>query len=401
MKRFNYKAKDKTGKLVTGEVESVNLTEAARLVKSRGLYVISIAPKIDSPFAIIKRFQNRVKTGDISVFTRQLSTMINAGLPITESLLILRSQSRGPMQKIVAQILADVEAGESFSNALEKHPNIFSKTYIALVKSGEVGGVLDTVLLRLADNMEKQQEYNGKVKGALVYPTIIIVAMIVMAFVMMIFVIPRLTSMYTDFKVALPLPTQILISVSGFFVNFWYIMLILAGGGFYAFTLYKATPNGRRKVDELMFKIPVFGELSRQTTLTELTRTLSLMVGSGVPILQALNITADVVNNSLISDALRDAAAQIEKGFPIAFSFARHPEAFPFILSQMIAVGEETGKMDEVLTKISHIFEVESDEKVKGLTAAIEPIVMVILGVGVGFLAIAIIMPIYSITSAF
>jgi type II secretory pathway component PulF len=249
--------------------------------------------------------------------------------------------------------------------------------------------------------MEKQQEYNGKVKGALVYPTIIIVAMIVMALVMMIFVIPRLTSMYTDFKVALPLPTQILISVSGFFVNFWYIMLILAGGGFYAFTLYKATPNGRRKVDELMFKIPVFGELSRQTTLTELTRTLSLMVGSGVPILQALNITADVVNNSLISDALRDAAAQIEKGFPIAFSFARHPEAFPFILSQMIAVGEETGKMDEVLTKISHIFEVESDEKVKGLTAAIEPIVMVILGVGVGFLAIAIIMPIYSITSAF
>jgi type IV pilus assembly protein PilC len=305
------------------------------------------------------------------------------------------------MQKIVAQLLADVEAGESFSSALEKHPNIFSKTYIALVKSGEVGGVLDTVLLRLADNMEKQQEYSGKVKGALIYPIIIIVAMIVMAFVMMIFVIPRLTSMYTDFKVALPLPTQILIGISNFFVNFWYIMLILAGGGFYAFTLYRATPNGRRKVDELMFKIPVFGELSRQTTLTELTRTLALMVGSGVPILQALNITADVVNNSLISDALRDAATQIEKGFPIAFAFARHPEAFPFILSQMIAVGEETGKMDEVLNKISHIFEVESDEKVKGLTAAIEPIVMVILGVGVGFLAIAIIMPIYSITSAF
>ena len=218
---------------------------------------------------------------------------------------------------------------------------------------------------------------------------------------MMIFVIPRLTSMYTDFKVALPLPTVILIAVSNFFVNFWYIILIVAAGGFVAFNSYKATPAGRRKVDELMFKIPVFGELSRQTTLTELTRTLALMVGSGVPILQALNITADVVNNALISDALKDAAAQIEKGFPIAFSFARHPDAFPFILSQMIAVGEETGKMDEVLTKISHIFEVESDEKVKGLTAAIEPIVMVILGIGVGFLAIAIIMPIYSITSAF
>ena len=305
------------------------------------------------------------------------------------------------MQKIVAQILADVEAGESFSAALEKHSKVFSKTYIALVKSGETGGVMDTVLLRLADNMEKQQEYSGKVKGALIYPAIVIIAMIVMGFLMMIFVIPRLTSMYTDFKVGLPLLTQILMSVSGFFVHFWYIMLAVAGGGYYALSLYKATPAGRKKVEEFMFKIPVFGELSKQTTLTELTSTLALMVGSGVPILEALNITADVVNNSLISDALKDAATQIEKGFPISFSFSRHPEAFPFILTQMIAVGEETGKMDEVLTKISHIFEVESDEKVKGLTAAIEPFVMIILGVGVGFLGIAIIMPIYSITSAF
>ena len=165
MKRFNYKAKDKAGKLVTGEVESVNLTEAARLVKSRGLYVISILPKIDSPFALIKRFQNRVKTNDIAIFTRQLSTMINAGLPITEALLILRSQSRGPMQKIVAQILADVEAGESFSAALEKHPQIFSKTYIALVKAGEVGGVMDTILLRLADNMENSRNIVVKLEG--------------------------------------------------------------------------------------------------------------------------------------------------------------------------------------------------------------------------------------------
>jgi type IV pilus assembly protein PilC len=401
MKRFNYKAKDGTGKLVTGEVEAMSVSEAAKLVKGRGFFVISITLKIGSPFAILKKFQERVKTGDISIFTRQLSTMINAGLPITEALLILRSQSRGPMQKVVAQILADVEAGESFSTSLEKHPKIFSKTYIALVKSGETGGVMDTVLLRLADNMEKQQEYSGKVKGALVYPAIVIIAMIVMGFLMMIFVIPPLTSMYTDFKVALPLPTQILISTSHFFVNFWYIILAVAGGGFYAFNLYRVTPTGRRKVDELAFKIPVFGDLSRQITLTELTRTLSLMVSSGVPILQALNITSEVVDNSLISDALKDVASQVEKGFPISFSFSRHPEAFPFILTQMIAVGEETGKMDEVLTKISHIFEVESDEKVKGLTAAIEPLVMIVLGIGVGFLGIAIIMPIYSITSAF
>ena len=401
MNRFNYKAKDKLGNLVTGEVEAVNPHEAARLVKSRGLYVISISEKIDSPLAFIRKFRDRITQGDIATFTRQLSTMINAGLPITEAILILRSQSKGSMQKIVAQILADIEAGESFSNSISRHPKIFSRTYIALVKSGEVGGVMDAVLLRLADDMEKQQEFKGRVKGALIYPIIVIVGMVVVAFVMMIFVIPRLTSLYTDFGATLPLPTRILMGVSGFAVHFWFVVLAVVGIGLYVLSLYRATFEGRRKIDALLFKIPVYGDLQRQIILTELTRTLSLMVGAGVPILEALGITSEVVDNTIISDALKDSAKQIERGFPIAFSFARHPEAFPFILSQMVAVGEETGKMDEVLTKISHIFEVESDEKVKGLTAAIEPIVMVVLGVGVGFLVIAVILPIYNLTSQF
>jgi type IV pilus assembly protein PilC len=401
MKTYYYKAKDKNGKLVTGEAEAQSVNEAARLVKSRGLFVISVRQKIDSPFAIIRKLRERITPSDVATFTRQLSTMINAGLPITEALLILRSQSKGSMQKIVAQLMADIEAGESFSNSLSRHPKIFSRTYIALVKSGEVGGVLDAVLLRLADDLEKQQEFGSRVKGALIYPVIIVVGMVIVSFVMMIFVIPRLLSLYKDFNATLPLPTLILIGVSNFFINFWYIILILGGIGFYAFNLYKATPAGRRKIDALIFKIPVFGELQRQIILTELTRTLALMVGSGVPILEALNITSEVVSNTIVSDALKDAAKQVERGFPIAFAFARHPEAFPFILSQMIAVGEETGKMDEVLTKISHIFEVESDEQVKGLTAAIEPIVMVVLGLGVGFLVIAVILPIYNLTSQF
>jgi len=401
MKRFNYKAKDKSGNLVVGEVEAMNPSAAAKLVKGRGLYVISITSKIDSPFAIIRRFKDRITIGDVATFTRQLSTMINAGLPITEAILILRSQSKGPMQKIVAQILADIEAGESFSNALSKHPKVFTRTYIALVKSGEVGGVMDAVLLKLADNMEKQQEFGNRVRGALIYPVIIIVGMVVVAFVMMIFVIPKLTSLYTDFGADLPLPTKVLMGASNFLLHFWFVIVILVGIGIYVFRLFVATPEGRRKVDALMFKIPVYGELQRQIILTDLTRTLSLMVGAGVPILEALNITSEVVNNTVISDALKDAAKQVERGFPIAFSFSRHPEAFPFLLSQMVAVGEETGKMDEVLTKISHIFEVESDEKVKGLTAAIEPVVMVILGIGVGFMVIAVILPIYNLTSQF
>jgi type IV pilus assembly protein PilC len=401
MKRFNYKAKDKNSKLVTGEVEAVNINEAAKLVRSRGYYVISITAKIDSPFAIIRNLREKIKPSDVATFTRQLSTMINAGLPITEALLVLRSQSKKSMQKVVAQLLADVEAGESFSSALERHPKVFGKTYIALVKSGEVGGVLDAVLLRLSDTLEKQQEFNGKVGGALIYPIIVTVGMIIVVFIMMIFVVPRLLSLYADFNATLPLPTRILIGISSFFVHFWFVMIALIVIGVYVFNLYKSTYTGRRNIDALIFKIPVFGSLQRQIILTELTRTLALMVGAGVPILEALNITSEVVGNTIVSDALKDAAKSVEKGFPIAYSFARHPEAFPFILSQMVAVGEETGKMDDVLTKISHIFEVESDEEVKGLTAAIEPIVMVVLGVGVGFLMIAVMLPIYNITNSF
>lgn len=401
MKRFNYKAKDKLGRLVTGEVEAASINEAARLVRARGLYVISVSPKIASPFELIKRIRDRVTPGDVATFTRQLSTMINAGLPITEALLILRSQSKGAMQKIVAQILADVEAGDSFSASLQKHPKIFSTTFIALIKSGEVGGVMDKVLARLADTLEKQQEFSGKVKGALIYPAVIVTGMVIVSTIMMIFVIPRLTSLYGEFNAELPLPTKILIGISDIVIKFWPLFLGLIGGGLYVFKLYRDTKEGRRKTDELFFKIPIFGDLQRQIILTELTRTLSLMVGAGVSILEALSITSEVVNNSVIANALKDAASQVEKGFPIAFAFAKHPEAFPFILSQMVAVGEETGKMDDVLTKISHVFEVESDQRVKSLTAAIEPLVMVLLGLGVGFLVIAVILPIYNLTSQF
>jgi type IV pilus assembly protein PilC len=401
MKRFNYKAKDRAGRVIKGEVEAADTNAAAKLVRSKGFFVISLTPKIDSPFSLIKKMRDKITVDDVANFTRQLSTMINAGLPITEALLILRSQAKKSMQVIVAQVLADVEAGDSFSNALSKHPKAFGKTYIALVKSGEVGGVLDAVLLRLADNLEKQQEFGSKVKGALIYPVIIIVGMVIVGAIMLIFVIPKLLSLYSDLNAQLPVPTKILIGVSNFFVHYWFVVVILIGLAFYVFRLYRATTEGRHRIDELIFRIPIYGALQRQIILTDLTRTLSMMVGAGVPILEALNITSEVVGNTMVSDALIDAARQVEKGFPVAYAFSKHPEAFPFILSQMVAVGEETGKMDEVLSKISHIFEMESDEKVKGLTAAIEPIVMVVLGVGVGFLVIAVILPIYSLTSSF
>src|SRR4030066_1739136 len=396
MRRFNYKAKDKTGQIITGEVEASSDNQAAKLVRERGLVVITIVPRTEGIFSIVRKMRDKITLKDISTFTRKLSTMINAGLPITESLLVLRNQSKGSLQKVVSQMLADVEGGESLSAAAEKHPKVFNPTYVALLKSGEVGGVIDKVLVRLADNLESQEEFKGKVKGALIYPIIIVVGMVIVSLIMMIFVIPKLMALYKDFNAELPLPTRILMGISNFAFNYWPVFIVLGFVIIYGIRVYRKTQIGRRKTDELIFKIPIIGELQKQTMLTELTQTLSLMVGSGVSILEALNISADIMGNVVISDALRQAAKDVEKGFPVAYSFAKHPAAFPYILSQMIAVGEETGKMDEVLQKVSHVFEVESDQREKALTAAVDPLIRVVLALGVGFLVIAVILPIYN-----
>jgi len=403
MMRFNFKAKDKKGRLVAGLVEANNEKHAASLVREKELILLSLSPqRKDNLSVIINKFKNRIKEDDVSTFTRQLATMVNAGLPITESLLILKNQARGAaLKEMLSQILADVQEGQSLSSAIGKYPNVFSPTYIALLKAGEAGGVLDNVLSRLSDNMEKQVEFKGKVKGALIYPVIVVIGMVLVAAIMMIFVIPKMLSLYSEFGAELPGPTKILMSVSGFFAKFWWLMLIIIAFLINFLITYRKTKTGRRKIDELILKIPIFGDLQRQVALTELTRTLSLLVGAGVSILEALGILSQISGNAVIGDALEDSAKQVEKGFPLAYAFSKHPEAFPYILSQMVAVGEETGKMSEVLAKVSHVFEVESDQKVKALTSAIEPIVMVVLGVGVGFLVIAVILPIYNLTSQF
>ncbi len=400
MKRYKYKAKNDKGELIVGEVEASNETHAIKLIHHQGLIVISLSVKSGLSFNLLKKFGERITIADVTTFTRQFATMINSGLPLTEALLILRSQANGSMQKVVAQILADVEEGQSLSSSMSKHPQAFSKTYVALIKSGELGGVMNEVLVRLADNMEKQQEFRGKVKGALIYPIIIILGMVGVAFVMMVFVLPQITDLFTQFDVDLPITTKVLIAVSKMTTRFWPLMILAFGALLYGFKLYRGTNEGRRKIDELIFKIPLIGDLQRQIVLADLTRTLSLMVGSGVAIIESISISSEVVGNTIISDALKDVNKMVEKGFPIAFSFSRHPEAFPFILSQMVAVGEETGKIDEVLDKISHVFETESDQKLKAVSTAVEPMIMVVLGIGVAFLVISVIMPIYTLTTS-
>ena len=399
MNKYRYKARDKSGNMVTGEVEASSINSAAKLVRERGYIVVSIGS--GNIFnALNQKLKSRVSQTDVTAFTRQLSTMINAGLPVDESLSILRLQAKPAMKAVAAQVLADVEGGESLSKSMGKHSSVFSPTYIALIKAGETGGVLDKVLVRLADNLEKGQEFRAKVKGAMIYPAIIVVGMIVVSIIMVVFIIPRLTDLYDQFDADLPLSTRIVTFISDAFINFWYLILALVGILFWGFTIYRKTEPGKLRIAKIMFKIPIIGDLQREVILTELTRTLALMVGSGVSIIEGIQVTSSVVGNPIIANSLRDTKKLIEKGFPISYAFAQHPDAFPYILSQMISVGEETGKMEEVLEKVSHVFEINSEQKVKALTSAIEPLIMVVLGIGVAFLVISVIMPIYNLTTS-
>lgn len=396
---YKYTAKNQFSENVNGKVEAQSIDQAAALLQSRGLLVIKLSPLTEQSFAAISNMLFGVKPDDIVSFTRQLSTMITAGLPLANGLSILVRQSKPEMSRMVATLLQDVEGGNTFASALEKHEE-FSRVYVQLVRAGEAGGVLDEVLNRLADNMEKEKEFRAKTRGAMIYPVIVIIAMVIVGFIMMIFVIPKLTEMYKDFGAELPLPTQILIGISDFMVGFWYIVIGLGVGGFMAFTRWKKTELGREQWDRFVLKIPIFGILRQKTILTEFARTLSLLLGAGISLLQALEIVTEGMENQIYRDALTNATKQVEKGVSLSQSLARYEE-FPPILQQMISVGEETGKLDDVLLKLSRYFEQEAEQAVKNLTAAMEPLIMVVLGVGVGAMVIAVIMPIYNLTSQF
>lgn len=402
MKRFDYQAKDKTGKYESGKVEAVTAETAARILRERGLTVIRLTP--EQKFflvSVLESFTNKVGLDDVANFTRQFSMMVTAGLPITDALVILRSQSKPNLKPVVAQILSEVEGGSSLSSAMKKYPNVFSQVYVSLIEAGETGGVLDKVLERLADNLESQREFQAKVKGALIYPVIVVIGMVAVGIVMMVLVVPRLTSLYGEFNAELPFATKALIAVSGLMQKYLFIFLLILIAGVWGFIAFAKTPVGREKVDSWKFKIPIAGNLIRQVILVEFSRTLGLLVAAGIPILEGLKVVSGVVGNVVVSKAIGRVATRVEKGFALAYSLAQEPEIFPPILYQMLSVGEETGKVDETLGKVSHVFEQESEHAVRNLTAAVEPIIMIVLGVGVGFLVIAIIMPIYNLTSQF
>ncbi len=401
MRIFTYKAKNQQGQTLSGLVEAPDQRTALKLLREKQVFIVHLSPKSETiTLELIKHKLKKVSFNEIVNITRQLASLLTAGLSLTESIAIIRSQTDNQR---TASMLLDIEqhliGGGNLANALERHSHVFSKVYIALIRSGEASGTLDRVLTRLAETLEKEREFRSKVKSAMIYPLIIIIGMIVVVFIMMTVVIPKLTDMYNDFGIQLPFATRLLVSVSNLFRRWWWLMILATIGGAYGVKQWKKTPIGERIIDAAILRIPVWGQLQKSVILAEFARTFGMLISSGIHILEGLSFLKNSLGNALYRDALSEISKKIEKGFSIGETFAQYDKLFPVIVSQMIKVGEETGKLDETLEKLSTYFEKESEYMVKNLTTIIEPIIMVVLGLGVGFIVFSIITPIYSLTT--
>lgn len=398
--QYTYKATTTDGKIMQGLIDASDTGAAASYLRGRGFFPISITVKKGNGILGALSFGSKVDNQDLVFFTRQLSSMLASGLTLMQALNILKTQVKKPEMFVMLDgIIRDIEDGKTFSDSLEKYEHVFTPIYISLIKTAESSGLLDKVLLRLADNLEKQQKLKSTIKSALMYPAIVITGMVIILIIMMIFVIPQLTSMYENLGVELPLPTLIIISFSNFTITFWPLIVGLLIFIVFAYKRWKKTEAGQLLIDSVVLKLPVFGKLNNEVILTEFTRTLGLLIGSGTLIVDAFQEASGVTGNILYKNAIAGISRRVEKGISIGDAMLAYP-LFPQIVIQMVKIGEETGKLDESLMKVSEYYEREVDQTVKTLTTAMEPIIMIVLGIGVAFLVISIITPIYSLTSS-
>ncbi|MFZ6034865.1 MAG: type II secretion system F family protein [Patescibacteria group bacterium] len=397
---FKYRAL-KNNQPVEKQIEAASQEVVLDYLKKNDYFPISVQEiKKESTSSFSTMFDS-VNFNDVVDFTRQVAIMLNAGLTLIDALEILKKQLLKPkMKKMIEDIDSQIRAGESFSSALQKYPGNFSNLYVALVKSGEASGKLGEILLRLADNLEKQREFNSKLKGALIYPVIVLFAMVLVMFIMVTFVIPKLLGLYKDFNIELPWTTQVLISISSFSTRFWPLMVAAAVGGYMMFQNYLKTKAGKESFDALLLKLPVFGNIIKVSALVNSTRTLAILIAAGVSILDALNIIIDTTENVVYQKAFRNISRKVEKGQSLGLSLDQEG-LFPPILVQMAQVGEQTGNLDDTLMRLSKYFEMESEIAVKSMTTLIEPIILIVLGAGVGFLVLSVITPIYNLTTSF
>lgn len=406
MPQFTYEGKTRTGEVKKGTIEAPSRAAVTAQLRKQNITPTTIKESKKgggglqlSSGAGIALFQPSVNAKDVVVFARQFATMIDAGLPLVQCLEILASQQDNPtFKKVLFEVKADVEGGSTFAEALSKHPKCFDELFVSLIEAGEIGGILDTILNRLAIFLEKSIKLKRQIKGALIYPAAIISVAAIVTIVILIFVIPTFQKMFEGFDAALPLPTQIVIALSTFVQN--YILLIIVGliaMGFGIRQLYR-TENGRKVMDNMALKAPLIGPIIRKSAVARFTRTLGTMVSSGVPILEALTITAKTSGNRTIETAILQTRSSISEGKTIAEPLAES-KAFPPMVVQMIAVGEATGSMDTMLQKIADFYEDEVDTAVKSLTSLLEPALMLFLGITVGGLIVSMYLPIFKLAT--
>lgn len=399
--RLRYKAVSREGNVIRGLVEAKDTTEAVNYLRNKNLVPISISPESsESEFLKFLPFVGKVGSADLILFTRQLSSMLNSGLTLIKSLEILKEQVvNKTMLDIISSIISDIEEGKNLSYAISKYPEVFTPVYISIVKSAETSGLLDKALLRMAENLEKQAKLRATIKAALTYPAIVVVLMVIVVFIMMTVVIPQLLGLYKSLNVTLPFTTQIVIAISNFTVIFWPFIL---GGlilGVFLLRRWRKTETGQLIIDNFLLKLPIFGNLTKKIILTEFSRTLSLLIGSGTLVVDSLMQTSNTLGNIHYKNAVEEVAKKVENGVTIGDAISSYT-IFPPLLIQLVKIGEQTGKLDETLMKASEYFQEETDQIVKNLTTALEPLIMVVLGVGVAFLMISIITPIYSLISS-
>ena len=400
MATFTYKARNWDGKIVTSEMDAESKEVCISKLREKGYFVTSIAEKKGGGGINLSFFERGVNSQEVCIFARQFATMIGSGVPLVRCLTILQQQSENPtFKRIITQIRSDVEGGATFSKALEKHPKVFSDLFCSLVKAGEVGGILDQILNRLADYLESSENLKSKVKGALTYPVVVfcIAGLVVVALVM--FVLPQFKEIFMGMKVELPMATQILLATSDFMVN-WAILVIPAMLGI-PFLIYSffTTKTGARIFDTNILKMPAIGMMMRKVAVAKFTRTLGTLIASGVPILQALEVTAQTAGNVVIAEAVDKTRVSIREGESIAEPL-KNSNVFPPMVIQMIAVGERTGGLSDMLTRVSDFYDTEVDNAVKGLTSVIEPIVIVFMGVVIGGIVLAVFMPMLKLVNA-
>lgn len=400
MLEFDYVAKEQvSNKQVHSTVKAESEKAAARLLLEQGYTPLKITEKNESK-NILSALQNRVSTKDRVVFTRQLATLINAGLPLAQSLHTVRDQTPNKkLKSIVQDVLTSIEGGSTLSSAFGKHPGVFNDVFIALVSAGEASGTLDQALERIADQQEKDAEIMSKVKGAMVYPLIVSVVMVGVIIFMLVTVVPQVGKLYKDLKQELPILTKLMVETANFVQRFWYIVLIALGIGIYLLYQWSKTTEGRRTVDNIKLNIPMFGGLFRKLYMARFARTSETLMSSGVPMLETLSIDQRAVNNVHVSEAIGRAAEKVKGGKALSDSLRGEQYVLPLV-PQMINIGEQSGGIDKMLAKAATFYENELDQTIKAISTMIEPILMVMLAGVAAIMIGAVLFPIYNLVGS-